>query len=153
MVTKIGLNQDFDRDEKDGQRPEQTAGMIGVAEGAVDDGLTVTGGQRTTAAHSWEAVGTGGRGGQMNGWTVVVAGLVPCGFLLVGLFFVPESPRWLNACLVLFGHCDLKVNFLALVLVDAYQYNRIYSPATFGKKYDPNGNYIRHFLPMNIYQC
>ncbi|KAM7266128.1 hypothetical protein ACFE04_019512 [Oxalis oulophora] len=75
-------------------------------------------------------------------------GLVPCGFLLVGLFFVSESPRWLNACLVLFGHCDLKVNFLALVLVDAYQYNRIYSPATFGKKYDPNGNYIRHFLPI-----
>ncbi|KAM7270918.1 hypothetical protein ACFE04_030132 [Oxalis oulophora] len=74
--------------------------------------------------------------------------LVPCGFLLVGLFFVSESPRWLNACLVLFGHCDLKVNFLALVLVDAYQYNRIYSPATFGKKYDPNGNYIRHFLPI-----
>ncbi|KAM7261058.1 hypothetical protein ACFE04_026533 [Oxalis oulophora] len=49
-------------------------------------------------------------------------GLVPCGFLLVGLFFVSESPRWL--------------------------YNRIYSPATFGKKYDPNGNYIRHFLPI-----
>ncbi|KAJ9692551.1 hypothetical protein PVL29_011548 [Vitis rotundifolia] len=29
-----------------------------------------------------------------------------------------------------------------------YQYNRIYSPITFGKKYDPNGNYIRHFLPI-----
>ncbi|KAK3411018.1 hypothetical protein EUGRSUZ_J03037 [Eucalyptus grandis] len=29
-----------------------------------------------------------------------------------------------------------------------YQYNRIYSPITFGKKYDPNGNYIRHFLPV-----
>ncbi|KAM7256872.1 hypothetical protein ACFE04_012613 [Oxalis oulophora] len=53
-----------------------------------------------------------------------------------------------NACLVLFGHCDLKLNFLTLFLVDADQYNRIYSPATFGKKYDPNGNYIRHFLPI-----
>ncbi|KAF2302550.1 hypothetical protein GH714_037688 [Hevea brasiliensis] len=29
-----------------------------------------------------------------------------------------------------------------------YQYNRIYSPLSFGKKYDPNGNYIRHFLPV-----
>ncbi|XP_027344568.1 (6-4)DNA photolyase isoform X2 [Abrus precatorius] len=29
-----------------------------------------------------------------------------------------------------------------------YQYNRIYSPTTFGKKYDPNGDYIRHFLPL-----
>ncbi|KAL3631824.1 (6-4)DNA photolyase [Castilleja foliolosa] len=29
-----------------------------------------------------------------------------------------------------------------------YQYNHIYSPITFGKKYDPNGNYIRHFLPI-----
>ncbi|KAK4479646.1 hypothetical protein RD792_015173 [Penstemon davidsonii] len=29
-----------------------------------------------------------------------------------------------------------------------YQYNRIYSPISFGKKYDPNGNYIKHFLPI-----
>lgn len=29
-----------------------------------------------------------------------------------------------------------------------YQYHRIYSPISFGKKYDPNGNYIRHFLPV-----
>ncbi|EES04723.1 hypothetical protein BDA96_04G093500 [Sorghum bicolor] len=29
-----------------------------------------------------------------------------------------------------------------------YQYHRIYSPITFGKKYDPNGNYIRHFIPV-----
>ncbi|GAV65980.1 DNA_photolyase domain-containing protein/FAD_binding_7 domain-containing protein [Cephalotus follicularis] len=29
-----------------------------------------------------------------------------------------------------------------------YQYNRIYSPTSFGKKYDPNGNYIRNFLPV-----
>ncbi|PUZ74606.1 hypothetical protein GQ55_1G078500 [Panicum hallii var. hallii] len=28
------------------------------------------------------------------------------------------------------------------------QYHRIYSPVTFGKKYDPNGNYIRHFIPV-----
>ncbi|KAF5175561.1 (6-4)DNA photolyase [Thalictrum thalictroides] len=28
-----------------------------------------------------------------------------------------------------------------------YQYNRIYSPISFGKKYDPSGVYIRHFLP------
>ncbi|XP_071712269.1 (6-4)DNA photolyase-like [Rutidosis leptorrhynchoides] len=29
-----------------------------------------------------------------------------------------------------------------------YQYHRIYSPITFGKKYDPTGAYIRHFLPV-----
>lgn len=29
-----------------------------------------------------------------------------------------------------------------------YDYNRIYSPISFGKKYDPNGNFIRHFLPV-----
>ncbi|KAL5708649.1 (6-4)DNA photolyase [Ranunculus cassubicifolius] len=29
-----------------------------------------------------------------------------------------------------------------------YQYHRIYSPISFGKKYDPNGNFIRHFLPV-----
>ncbi|KAK9923226.1 hypothetical protein M0R45_031655 [Rubus argutus] len=29
-----------------------------------------------------------------------------------------------------------------------YQYNRIYSPISFGKKYDPNGDYIRYFLPV-----
>uniref|UniRef100_A0A0D9VDJ1 (6-4)DNA photolyase n=1 Tax=Leersia perrieri TaxID=77586 RepID=A0A0D9VDJ1_9ORYZ len=29
-----------------------------------------------------------------------------------------------------------------------YQYHRIYSPISFGKKYDPNGNYIRHFVPV-----
>lgn len=28
------------------------------------------------------------------------------------------------------------------------QYHRIYSPISFGKKYDPTGNYIRHFLPV-----
>uniref|UniRef100_A0A453NQT0 (6-4)DNA photolyase n=4 Tax=Aegilops tauschii subsp. strangulata TaxID=200361 RepID=A0A453NQT0_AEGTS len=29
-----------------------------------------------------------------------------------------------------------------------YQYHRIYSPISFGKKYDPNGDYIRHFIPV-----
>ncbi|CAA7044156.1 unnamed protein product [Microthlaspi erraticum] len=29
-----------------------------------------------------------------------------------------------------------------------YQYNRIYSPISFGKKYDPDGKYIKHFLPV-----
>merc|ERR1712176_89062 len=28
-----------------------------------------------------------------------------------------------------------------------YQYFRVYSPITFGKKYDPEGKYIKHFLP------
>ncbi|MQM06510.1 hypothetical protein Taro_039331 [Colocasia esculenta] len=29
-----------------------------------------------------------------------------------------------------------------------YQYHRIYSPTKFGKKYDPTGKFIRHFLPV-----
>ncbi|KAM3241105.1 hypothetical protein ACQJBY_054245 [Aegilops geniculata] len=29
-----------------------------------------------------------------------------------------------------------------------YQYHKIYSPISFGKKYDPNGDYIRHFVPV-----
>lgn len=28
-----------------------------------------------------------------------------------------------------------------------YQYFRVYSPITYGKKYDPEGKYVRHFLP------
>ncbi|GJP30067.1 hypothetical protein CLOM_g22285 [Closterium sp. NIES-68] len=28
------------------------------------------------------------------------------------------------------------------------QYHRIYSPITFGKKYDPSGKFVRHFLPV-----
>lgn len=28
-----------------------------------------------------------------------------------------------------------------------YQYFRCYSPVAFGRKWDPNGNYIRHFIP------
>ena len=37
---------------------------------------------------------------------------------------------------------------MILLVVFGCQYNRIYSPVTFGKKYDPNGDYIRHFLPV-----
>jgi len=29
-----------------------------------------------------------------------------------------------------------------------YQYFRVYSPVTFGKKYDPEGKYVKHFLPI-----
>ncbi|KAK9831428.1 hypothetical protein WJX81_004006 [Elliptochloris bilobata] len=29
-----------------------------------------------------------------------------------------------------------------------HQFHRVYSPITFGKKYDPHGKYIRHFLPV-----
>jgi cryptochrome len=29
-----------------------------------------------------------------------------------------------------------------------HQYWRIYSPITFGQKYDPDGQFIRHFLPV-----
>ena len=28
-----------------------------------------------------------------------------------------------------------------------HQYYRVYSPVSFGKQYDPNGDYIRHFIP------
>lgn len=29
-----------------------------------------------------------------------------------------------------------------------YQYFRVYSPITFGQKYDPRGQYVRRFLPV-----
>eukprot|EP00884_Botryococcus_braunii_P013546 jgi/Botrbrau1/22192/Bobra.168_1s0024.1 len=29
-----------------------------------------------------------------------------------------------------------------------YQYFRVYSPISFGQKYDPHGKYVRHFLPV-----
>nr|QXF69111.1 6-4 photolyase [Pohlia nutans] len=29
-----------------------------------------------------------------------------------------------------------------------HQYHRIYSPVTFAKKYDPDGRYVKHFLPV-----
>lgn len=29
-----------------------------------------------------------------------------------------------------------------------YQYFRVYSPVTYGKKYDPEGKYVKHFLPI-----
>jgi cryptochrome len=29
-----------------------------------------------------------------------------------------------------------------------HQYYRVYSPVSFGKQYDPNGDYIRHFIPV-----
>lgn len=29
-----------------------------------------------------------------------------------------------------------------------YQYFRVYSPVTYGKKYDPEGRFVRHFLPV-----
>lgn len=28
-----------------------------------------------------------------------------------------------------------------------YQYHRVYSPITFGRKYDPHGNFVRKFVP------
>ena len=33
-----------------------------------------------------------------------------------------------------------------------YQYHRVYSPVTFGKKYDPNGDFVRKFVPeLKVY--
>lgn len=40
------------------------------------------------------------------------------------------------------------VQLLMFQLFCADQYNRIYSPVSFAKKFDPNGNYVRHFLPV-----
>jgi len=37
-------------------------------------------------------------GALLSWWSLVVVGLVPCAVLLVGLFFIPESPRWLVRC-------------------------------------------------------
>ena len=37
---------------------------------------------------------------------------------------------------------------LVLITRGTLQYHRIYSPITFGKKYDPDGLYVQHFLPV-----
>lgn len=42
---------------------------------------------------------------------------------------------------------NVSLSFCTFIVSDD-QYNRIYSPTTFGKKYDPDGDYIRHFLPV-----
>ena len=34
-----------------------------------------------------------------------------------------------------------------------YQYFRVYSPITFGKKYDPEGKFVKHFLPVLKVRC
>ncbi|KAM7261773.1 hypothetical protein ACFE04_020850 [Oxalis oulophora] len=60
--------------EESGWAEDITTSCVFVG-GAVDDGLTVTGGQRTTAAHSWEAVGT------------ILAHLIPTGAIIVGSIF------------------------------------------------------------------
>jgi SP family sugar porter-like MFS transporter len=50
--------------------------------------------------------------GALVAWrNLVLVGLVPCVLLLGGLFFIPESPRWLvrHFCL---GECYVKRDFL-----------------------------------------
>jgi cryptochrome len=34
-----------------------------------------------------------------------------------------------------------------------YQYFRVYSPVTFGKKYDKEGKFVKHFLPVLKVRC
>lgn len=47
---------------------------------------------------------------------------------------------WHAPHVVAFTHCDHCVAVL--------QYYRVYSPVTFGKKYDPEGRFIRRFVPQ-----
>lgn len=50
---------------------------------------------------------------------------------------------------LLMNYIFLQSNsFFTFVQCPSKQYHRIYSPISFGKKYDPNGNYIRHFIPV-----
>ncbi|KAK7295008.1 hypothetical protein RJT34_17911 [Clitoria ternatea] len=73
---------------------------------------------------------------------------------------------WIDAIMIQFVHWEKGRDVFERLLIDSNwainngnwmwlssssffcQYNRIYSPTTFGKKYDPNGDYIRHFLPV-----
>ncbi|KAF8691458.1 hypothetical protein HU200_040600 [Digitaria exilis] len=72
---------------------------------------------------------------------------------------------WIDAIMIQFIHWEKGRDVFERLLIDSdwainngnwlwlscssffYQYHRVYSPITFGKKYDPNGNYIRHFIP------
>ncbi|XP_052144193.1 (6-4)DNA photolyase isoform X2 [Oryza glaberrima] len=73
---------------------------------------------------------------------------------------------WIDAIMIQFIHWEKGRDVFERLLIDSdwainngnwmwlscssffYQYHRIYSPTSFGKKYDPNGNYIRHFIPV-----
>lgn len=50
-------------------------------------------------------------------------------------------------CSYIFRHLACTA---ACVLLPLYrpQYYRVYSPVTFGKKYDPEGRFIRRFVPQ-----
>ena len=43
------------------------------------------------------------------------------------------------------AHCELTSRLGGSI---RGQYHRIYSPVTFGKKHDPQGKYVKHFLPV-----
>ncbi|XP_062223746.1 (6-4)DNA photolyase isoform X4 [Phragmites australis] len=59
---------------------------------------------------------------------------------------------WIDAIMIQLRKCGwmhhLARHSVACFLTRGDLYHRIYSPITFGKKYDPDGNYIRHFIPM-----
>lgn len=43
----------------------------------------------------------------------------------------------------------IYVNASSITVIFVWmQYHRIYSPVTFGKKYDPEGLYVKHFIPV-----
>nr|CAB3446044.1 unnamed protein product [Digitaria exilis] len=72
---------------------------------------------------------------------------------------------WIDAIMIQFIHWEKGRDVFERLLIDSdwainngnwlwlscssffYQHHRVYSPITFGKKYDPNGKYIRHFIP------
>ncbi|ONK66521.1 uncharacterized protein A4U43_C06F9060 [Asparagus officinalis] len=73
---------------------------------------------------------------------------------------------WIDAIMIQFLHWEKGRDVFERLLIDSdwainngnwlwlscssffYQYHRIYSPISFGRKYDPTGKYIRHFLPV-----
>ncbi|PIE02442.1 MAG: deoxyribodipyrimidine photolyase [Acidobacteria bacterium] len=76
--------------------------------------------------------------------------------MIVGSFLVKnlrlhwhEGERWFWDCL---ADADLAINSASWQWVtgcgsDAAPYFRIFNPVTQGKKFDPNGEYIRHYVP------
>ena len=50
----------------------------------------------------------------------------------------------LIASILLSGGGRLAVAWVALGITAS----QVYSPITFGKKYDPEGKYVKHFLPV-----
>ncbi|KAL3132986.1 hypothetical protein ABBQ38_006897 [Trebouxia sp. C0009 RCD-2024] len=87
---------------------------------------------------------------QLHGWMHHLARHAVACFLTRGDLYCPwEAGRDVFDRLLIDD--DWSINNANWMWLSAsaffYQYHRVYSPITFGKKYDPNGDFVRKFVP------